>query len=225
MSGAPMSFDPDKWGAAVEKYLGRWFGRKLMQGAIIATLFSIMIAALVLFFEKLVDPILWPFFVRAFGGPRTGISLDNLEAIILVLVLALGLLVLLMAITVYAFVSAFRRRTVPQNVIDDVANLRSEGIQILNMLPPSAGSMTDAQKDAYISKVWHTEWTDWRRRAVAYLENHFTTAEALSFSRLGLITPTQFTFALNPRHEHYLTQLAKQLTTLENLIERHLERR
>jgi hypothetical protein len=60
---------------------------------------------------------------------------------------------------------------------------------------------------------------------VSFLSQNLTLAEKLSFERLGLIAEHRFGFALTPEHAHKLMMLAKQLTILENMIQRFQERR
>jgi hypothetical protein len=109
---------------------------------------------------------------------------------------------------------ALRRRSVPQYAIDDLAEFRSTAIHILNDVPKN---QSDLQR-------WEKGWHDWRQTVVNYLDLHFTKAESLSFQRLGLIAGHNFGMAINPKHNHDLMMLAKQIVILEDMIQRHLER-
>ena len=220
-----MQFDPMRWGAAVESYLGKFWGRRLIQLAIIAVLLGVIGEGAKLFFKDLIGDLIWPFLMRLFGGTTTGITMDNIEAIIIVLVSALVLFVLMVALLIYVLAGSLRRRTVPQNVIDDLAELRSQGISILNRLPDNVDKLSQAEKDDYVDQDWHPAWTEWGNGVVDFLERHFTKAEKLSFRRLGVIREEQFGLALTPKHGHYLMLLSKQLSILEELIQRHQERR
>jgi hypothetical protein len=111
-------------------------------------------------------------------------------------------------------IRSFRRRVVPQVAIDTLADFRSEGIRILNEIPNGPSAVAD----------WEKKWKEWSDQVTAYLQANFTKAESLSFRRLGLVPENRFSFAVTPEHAHYLMQLAKQITILENLIQQHQER-
>ena len=220
-----MAFDPLKWGDAVEKYIGKRWGRLLIRLAILAFLLGVIATGSILFFRDFVGDVVWPFLTQLFGFTSTGITLDNIEAIIIVLTAAIVFFVLVFAVFLYVLAGAFRRRTVPQNIIDDLAEFRSQGISILNKTLAGAGTLNANVKDDYVEFVWRPAWSDWGDNVADFLGEYFTTAEKLSFSRLGVIQQIGFANAINGSHGHYLMQLSKQLTTLENLIDRYQERR
>jgi hypothetical protein len=208
--------DPVKLAEVIERYFPLWFARFLVQAVILGAALGAVGFGLKLFFADFIGAIVWPFLARNFGLGHGAISLDNIEAIIVVLVASIVILVLVFLVAAYAFVRAFHRRVVPQRLVDQLAEHRSEGISILN----------DRPADAHDVQRWHSRWTGWSQTVAAFLGGKFTRAERLSFERLGVIAETRFgTLAVTPEHGHYLMQLARQLTILELLIQRHLERR
>ena len=208
-------FDPHKVAEVVESYLGKRLGRFLIQLTIIAGLLGVIGLGFVWFFRNFVAGLLWPFFSDVFGAGAQGITLDNIEAIIITLVASIVILVLIFLIFALVMARAFRRRVVPQSAIDNLAELRSDGIHILNDPPPSEDQLQD----------WRERWDSWREDVLDALKRDFTVAERLSFQRLGVFPPREFKIAVNPVHSHFLSMFAHQLTILENLIQRHQERR
>lgn len=175
------------------------------------------------FFGSFIGGVLWPFLTNLFGTTKSGISLDNIEAIIIVLVSAVVFFVLIFGLFVWLAIRTFGRRIIPQSIIDELADHRDKGIKILNDIPNNQGKMTDQEKEQFVQD-WKARWEQWRREVIATLDKSFTKAERLSFQRLGLIAEYSFHFAVTPDHNHFLMQLAKQLTILENLIALHQER-
>lgn len=222
-------FDPEKSAKVIEKYLGKPLGRVLIRLTIVAGLLGITGLGLTWFFKDFIAELLWPFFFKLFGAGDVGISLDNIEAIIITLVAAIVVLVLIFLIFAIGMWKAFRRRVVPQYAIDELAELRSEGIKILNTLPKKEDIPSDEDQLEKWTKDWadnwQTRWRLWVEKVLETLDRNFTKAEKLSFQRLGVFPERNLGFAVNPEHYQYLMQLAQQLTILENLIQRHLERR
>lgn len=210
------ALDPRKWAELVEELFGRTWGRRFNQVVLAFLMLGAIGLGGQLFFDNFIGKIVWPFTTKLFGSPNSGITLDNIESIIIVLVAAVAFFVIVFSLFVLFAVRAFRRRVVPQSVINEIAGHRSEGISILNDRPKDA--TTDLAR-------WHKSWSDWRDSVSAFLGQHFTQAEQLSFERLGLVAELPWgTLPINGEHAHYLNQLAKQLTILENLIRVHQER-
>lgn len=191
----------------VEKKFGPFWGG-LLTLAVGATLFA---GAVHFFWIWLVEP-MGSFLAELLeGGPL--VTVDNIGPIVSTVVVVVTFL--LLTSILIPLVRNLTRHRAPQAAIDSLAELRSEGIRILNDRPANETGLPD----------WRQRWNAWAERVVKTLERDFTQAESLGFRRLGLIEERTFGFAVNPEHNHYLMQLAKQLTILENLIERHLERR
>jgi hypothetical protein len=192
---------------AVDERLGRRWGTLLLLVAYVSVIAGLLTGLWKWFGAPLAD-----FIPKLFGaGPI--ITQDDLAQVVstaTVFVVLTGA-----AAIIIPLVNNLSRRRVPQAAIDELADLRSEGIAVLNDVPKTADDVVR----------WHGRWTGWRDRVVASLGRNFTRAEMLSFDRLGVIAEVAFGFAATPEHRHYLMQLNKQLTILENLIQRHQERR
>ena len=174
-------------------------------------------AAFVIWALSFIYRIVKPGFTAIIEGLAPGITIDNIETIITALLITVVIFSLIIASGQYLFMRALRKRAAPQWVIDEVAEYRSKGISILNDRPIS--------EESGLVK-WHESWTNWGRKVSEYLGDHFTRAERLSFERLGVVPQLQWgSIPIDGEHAHYLNQLAKQLTILENLIQRHLERK
>ena len=219
-----MQLDPHKLVDLIERRLGPRLGSVLIQAVIWATALGVIGIGLKLFFGDFVAGLLWPFLSSLFGAAEEGITLDNIEAIIVTLVAAVVILVFVFVSLAIVMAKAFSRRVVPQEMIDALAEHRSRGIRILNTLPENSAALSAEERDAFV-EVWRVEWTGWRQEVVQTLRTHFTKAESLSFERLGVIDEKPLNFALTAVHMHYLLQLSKQLRILEVLIQRHQERR
>lgn len=191
----------------VDERLGRRSGTLL----IVMTYVAVMAGLLAAIWNFVGAP-LSEFIPKVFSA-GTIITQDNLAQVastVTVFVVLAGA-----AVIVIPLINNLSRRRVPQAAIDSLAESRSEGVAILNDVPKGEGDVPR----------WRERWTEWKDRVVAELKRNFTKAETLSFDRLGLITPTKFGFEITPEHGHCLMMLSKQLTILENLIERHQERR
>lgn len=144
------------------------------------------------------------------------ITVDNIESIFATLILSVFAFAVLATGAQFFVLRHMRRRRVPQAVIDELAEFRSQGITILNTRPDS---------DAALSS-WTVDWGAWADKVSDYLGEWFTKAEQLSFKRLGVIKEMTFgSGSYNAEHAYKLNQLSKQLSILENLVELHLERR
>lgn len=138
---------------------------------------------------------------------------DNSPQIFATLLVLIVLVVVL--IFVVRLIASLTKRRVPQAAINELADHRSAGISVLNDVPPNEA----------VLPAWHAKWLAWRDKVVETLRKNFTHAETLSFDRLGVIREAPFGIAVNNEHQHYLRQLSKQLTILENMIQQHQERR
>lgn len=190
----------------IDERFGRFWGTLLLVVSYVA-----VIAALLSAIWKLIGAPLAAFLPTLITG--SWVTMDNLGAVVSSAIIAAVLAGV--AAIVIPLISSLSRRRVPQAAIDSLAELRSEGIAVLNDVPKGTDDVAR----------WRNSWTEWKDRVVADLKRNFTKAEALSFDRLGLIAPTKFGFEVTPEHGHCLMMLSKQLTILENLIERHQERR
>jgi hypothetical protein len=147
------------------------------------------------------------------GGVLEGralITLDNLAPVLLT-TMALAVIALL-GVSLIVILGTVRRKRVPQEAIDSLAELRSEAIhELLNRA---------VKNDAELVK-WKTDQDSWCQRVLDVLKRNSTHADYLSFSRLGLIKPFKFPYAYNEDHNRELTHFAKRLTILEDLIRRY----
>ncbi len=181
--------DIEKLVAVADRYLSPAWARFLGQVLVVSVVVAAFSLSATLFFDSLIGGVAWPFFVKLFGGRETGISLDNIEAIILVLVSAVAFFVLMFAVFVVAVIKVFRRRIVSQAAIDELAELRDAGIAVLNDIPKNPGALTEDDKEAFVVE-WKARWIAWAKRVVDALAKNFTKAEMLSFAHIGLIKRT-----------------------------------
>jgi hypothetical protein len=209
-----VDLDPQKVAYTVENYLGKPWGRLFVKAVIVCGALGIISVGLDLFLRQLVGQVVWPFISHFLGVAEHGVTVDNIAAVIVTLAVSLVILTVIFIAVVVIIAGALRRRSVPQYAIDDLAEFRSTAIHILNDVPKN---QSDLQR-------WEKGWHDWRQTVVNYLDLHFTKAESLSFQRLGLIAGHNFGMAINPKHNHDLMMLAKQIVILEDMIQRHLER-
>ena len=209
------SFDPQTLARIAEEYLGKRLARPMIQVALVGGLLGIAGIGLKWFFSEFVGGFLWPGFANLFGGVEQGISLDNIEVIIVTMVAAIIILVVAFVVLAMILGRAFWRRVVPQAAIDNLAELRSAGISILNTDPEDGNAFPE----------WHRQWQTWRKSVCDALNKDFTKAEALSFERLGVFSLNRLGHAINDEHGFALAQLTHQLAILEDLIRRHQDRR
>lgn len=105
------------------------------------------------------------------------------------------------------------KRTIPQVIVDQLAELRSKAIHdILNRT---------VINDAELATFKSTHET-WRKQVLELLEKHFPTAEALGFERLGVIPQVGFVHSFNNEHAFELMMFAKRLSILEDIIRRYM---
>lgn len=191
----------------IDERFGRFWGSLLLLVSYIAVMAGLLAAI-----WKLVGAPIAAFLPNLFGaGPL--ITVDNLTSVIASST-AIAVLAGAAAIII-PLVNNLSRRRVSQAAIDSLAELRSESVIVLNDIPNGSADVVR----------WTKRWTDWKDQVVADLKRNFTKAETLSFDRIGILPITRFPFEVTPEHGHYLMILNKQLTILEDLIERHQERR
>lgn len=206
--------DPEKLGVLMERRLGRP-GRWLFNAALFMSGLFALAFTLRYILDEFIGQLIWPFFSRVFGGSTGALTLDSIEAVVLTMTVTIAVLLIIMVGTFFLLVRTVRRRAVSQTAIDELAEMRSQGISVLNELPSKLGGFDK----------WTAKWEAWRNEVVSVLRDHFTKAETLSFSRLGVIREAPFGMAESPEHQHALMMLSKQLSILEGLIQRHQERR
>jgi hypothetical protein len=96
--------------------------------------------------------------------------------------------------------------------VDELAELRSEGVhEILNR-----SISTDAEMQALSD--YNKQW--WQRVA-AVLQDNFSKAEQLNFTRLGTIPIAIFPHTFNEKHAKILREFALQERRLLDIIARH----
>ena len=205
--------DPVKLADLIEGYLGKSFGGILIRLTLLMGLLGLIGLGSFWFFGTFVGGLVWPFFSSLFGVGASGITLDNIEPIVLTLVTTIVALVVVFACFLWAMWRVFRRRVVPQSVIDELAEFRSKAVSLY------ADHPTENEIGG-----WWAKQTDWSERVIVYMKEHLTKAETLSFQRLGVVFGTPFSHGVNRNHEHLLAILAHKLRVLENLIQRHQER-
>ncbi len=104
------------------------------------------------------------------------------------------------------------KRKVSQNVLDQLAELRSKAIrEILN-----AKITTDDEL-----RAWKTINEQWRADVINVLKDHFPKAEVLGFERLGVIQQLAFLSTYNGEHQHERDMFVKRLSIVEDIIRRH----
>ena len=186
------------------------FGRRFGTGFLLVVVLAIIAFCL--------DGI-WKWIVRPIYNTLTGflaqpvfVTPDDFAPTLITIFIVF--ILILLAFVMTQLLRNFFRRKIPQAIIDALAVLRSEGISILNDKPSALGGLDK----------WEAKWNEWRGRVVEELDENLTQAESLSFQRLGVLEPTGFAIAENPAHNHKLMMLSKQITILQNLIDRHQER-
>jgi hypothetical protein len=116
------------------------------------------------------------------------------------------------ALVLPSLVFYWRSRGVPQKVVDELAELRVDGlIHILN------GKVTD---DASL-KTWEARHEKWCQDVLSILRKHFPKAEVLGFETLGVIYPVSFPFSFNNEHAHELSMFHKRINIVEDIIRRY----
>ncbi|MDH3233881.1 MAG: hypothetical protein OEQ29_10150, partial [Alphaproteobacteria bacterium] len=107
---------------------------------------------------------------------------------------------------------SLRTSTVPQAAVDQLAELRSEGVhEILNR--PITSEAESRELLTYSEK--------WRDRAIEVLENNFSRAEQLNFTRLGAVPNVVFPHAFDDLHAKILREYSLQERRLLDIIARH----
>jgi hypothetical protein len=208
------AIDPLKFSDLIEKYFGDPFGKIIVRISVLCGFIGILLFGIT-WLIKLLETI-WEIIALIFGVAKGGITLDNIEIVVIFLVAILTFFIVFSSVMAWLFWSSFRRRVVPQSAIDRLADLRSDGISVLNQQPRTGEEFAQ----------WRESWKTWVSSVASELRANFTKAEALSFERLGLLrATTSYAMAFDADHSHCLLQLDKQLTILENLISRHQERR
>lgn len=103
-------------------------------------------------------------------------------------------------------------QVVPQEAVDKLAELRSEAItKILNRRVTSDGELAALASDT----------NAWWETVKAVLENHFTKAEVLNFTRLGSVPDVIFPHIYSQQHAKILREFALQERRLLDIIARH----
>ena len=101
---------------------------------------------------------------------------------------------------------------VPQDAVDQLVELRSEAVhKILNRTVS-----TDAELQALTSYT-----ANWWDQVKAVLENNFSKAEELNFTRLGTVPNVVFPHTYNAAHAKILREFALQERRLLDIIGRH----
>lgn len=207
--------DPEKLADISEKYFGKAVGRLLVQITILAVVMT-AVTAFLYGFGQFVGEVAKPFYAWLVGPPGEAVSQDNIRAVMLALVGAMVVFVAFFAVAVIAYIKSIKRR-VPLEAIDELSDLRGEGIGVFNSTP--AGS-TDADAETWNDRV-HKPWVE---KVKAHLAQHFSHAESMAFGRLGVLKVRRWSNARGPRHRHYLDCMDKELAVLEEIISRHLDR-
>lgn len=102
--------------------------------------------------------------------------------------------------------------SVPQAAVNALAELRSEAVHEILNRPVT----TDAELAALAS---YTE--QWWQRVEAILEQNFSRAEQLNFTRLGVVPDFRFRHAYDAAHAKILREYALQERRLLDIIARH----
>ena len=108
-----------------------------------------------------------------------------------------------------------RGRRVPQSALDDLEEKRSWAIHNVYNFPVA----NDAQLEE-----WRSRNNQFVSEVTEILENHFSRADILRFTRLGVIPGLNFGFASLPEHIRELQMFAKRLDTLEKIADRYSAR-
>lgn len=161
-------------------------------------------------FKLIVIPI-FDFTNTLFENPLSdGLQIDILPTII---TLAILTILFFLLFSFRKLVTIFNKRVISQETIDQLAEMRSEGV----------GIYANEAKDENPEEI-KAKYDEWNIKVQKLLRDNFTKAEELSFSRLGAIRSENYTHAMNDEHNQMLRCLHRQLNTLDDLITRHQDR-
>ena len=139
----------------------------------------------------------------------TNFPFDNLLAFILTMMFMLIVYSVVLLGILYLFMRRVFRQSVPQEVLDKLADLRSKAIhEVLNGKVETESDLT----------AWKVTDDAWREDVLRILKKHFPKSEVLGFERLGIIQPAIFPHQFNNEHSHRLMMFAKRLSILEDII-------
>jgi len=180
------------------------FGRRATTGLLLLIGLAIAVYCLHMIWIHLVDPI--------YGWVSKHFPSISLPEISIVTVFYVTAAMAAILVLWFAIWFGFSRRRVPQSVVNDLAEFRSEAIHdILNKKVNTEEDLADFNKvnDA------------WAERVEGTLQKHFPKSELLGFQRLGVIQMTAFPHSFNNEHAHRLSMFAKRLSILEDIIKRY----
>ena len=200
-------FDPGKWVRVFEHLFGPKLGRLIAQALLALGTLALGIWLVHICWEyggrRLYESLSLPSFPT--------ISLDYQAALTTILFLLIVYSIILLGV-LYTFVRHVFRRSIPQAVIDELAELRSRAIHdILN---------ARVQNDVDFA-AWTGVDEQWTNDVLAVLRENFPRAEVLGFQRLGIIAPVAFAHSFNNEHAHKLAMFSRRLSILEDLIRRY----
>lgn len=109
------------------------------------------------------------------------------------------------------------RRSITQDAIDTLGDLRGDGVQLFARQLGLGGN-------DFVT--WSTDRVIWQRKVENHLETAFSRADKRRFENIGPIDwPPHTGFlhqhAVSRTHDNDLMCLTKQLATLENILDRH----
>jgi hypothetical protein len=109
-------------------------------------------------------------------------------------------------------VSTLAEQRVPQKAVDEIAELRSEAITTLLNRP--------VRSDAQLAML-ESDTKKWWESVKVVLDENFTKAEVLNFTRLGTVPTYVFPNTYNEKHAKIRREFALQERRLLDIIARH----
>ena len=97
----------------------------------------------------------------------------------------------------------------PPRPVDELAQLRVDGLQLLNTVLKSAAQLP----------AWIQAERKWFGSVVALMQNSVTKAERLKFEHLGPLKSRDYYHAVNPDHNLELQILGRRLEILDKIID------
>ena len=146
---------------------------------------------------------------RFFGASK--IFETELAPAIIALILVIATLTIIIVLGGIVILNLAKRTMIPQHAIDELAQLRADGINEIFAVKP---------KDATDFGRWEFQYNDWQDKVKKHLEANFTKADFLRFLNLGRVELLPFADSMifSPDHLRLIRFMAKQLDIIEEFL-------
>ena len=197
-------------GGAFLKMVEERHGRKMAGWVVTAIVFGIFVAVaggtvLVLdqaiaFFGKI-----YKFF------EESKVFETDLAPAIIALILVIATLTIIIVLGGFVILNLAKRTMIPQQAIDELAQLRADGINEIFAKKPT---------DATDLGRWESKYNAWQERVKKHLEANFTRADFLRFLNLGRveILPFDQSMIFSSDHLRLVRLMSKQLDIIEEFL-------